>query len=289
MSKPDARRKITANKNSHKAEGSFFPAMKMKLFRKKRTPASRNDLDMIRSRIDTPPDLLDAFQVDKTSEDYKSVYSKTDPLVSICVGTYNRGDLLVERCLKSLINQSYKNLQIIVVGDCCTDDTEKLVAGIKDSRVSFENLSRRGDYPLDPNFKWMVAGTDPVNRGLELSEGDFISHLDDDDEHMPERVEKLVEFIQTLRAELVWHPFLFEQEYGKWKLNSCNKFDKGRITTSSVLYHRWFKRLPWDINAYRFHEPGDWNRFRKFSYLGANVARYPDVLLRHYRERNQRN
>ena len=63
-------------------------------------------------------------------------------------------------------------------------------------------------------------------------------------------------------------------------------FRKNQVTTSSVFYHAWLKRIPWDPKAYQYREPGDWNRFRKFRFLGARVVRHPECLLKHHRERN---
>ncbi len=195
--------------------------------------------------------------------------------------------MVVNRCIKSILNQDYENLEVIVVGDCCTDNTEKLIREINDQRLQFLNLPQRGNYPTNPEWRWMVAGTVPFNEALKLARGDFITHLDDDDEYSPDRIGKLVHFIQQGCYDFIWHPFWGETLSGKWKLNSGDFFRKEQVTTSSSFYHKWFKRIPWDINAYRYNEPGDWNRFRKFKYLEAKTARFPEPLLRHFKERNQ--
>jgi glycosyltransferase involved in cell wall biosynthesis len=132
----------------------------------------------------------------------------------------------------------------------------------------------------------MVAGTKSVNHTLKMARGDFVTHLDDDDEYLPNRLRALLEVAQNRRLGLVWHPFYFETDQG-WQVRDCLKFEKGSITTSSSFYHGWLARIPWNPHAYRFYEPGDWNRFRKFRYLGVPAARHEGILLRHYRERNQ--
>ncbi|HEX8240193.1 MAG TPA: glycosyltransferase family 2 protein [Allosphingosinicella sp.] len=209
------------------------------------------------------------------------------PLVSICIATYNRARLLRERSLTSALAQTYGNIEIIVVGDGCTDETAEMMAEVKDERVRFENLAERGVYPEDPHLRWMVAGTPAINRALSLASGDFVTHLDDDDEHLPDRIEKLVAMIQASRADLVFHPFLYETPDGAWLRNDAESFLVGRVTTSSILYHRTFRTLGWDPRAYRYREPGDWNRLRKIKYLGARAVRHPEALLKHYKERNQ--
>ena len=241
----------------------------------------------IRSHFDVGPRVRRLFREARKTPEYQRPYEKRDPLVSVCVATYNRAELLVSRSLPSLLSQTYPNLQIIVVGDGCTDDTAERVASLSDRRILFVNLPKRGDYPDDPHLRWMVAGTAALNHALSLAKGDFITHLDDDDEHSADRIETLIRIIQDARADLVFHPFEVETVSGQWQLNRANAFDLGQVTTSSVLYHRWFRRLGWDPLAYRYGEPGDWNRFRKFSYLGLRVARHERRLLKHYRERNQ--
>lgn len=245
------------------------------------------EVDLLKSRYDVGDEFFDRFHADRSSPEYLAAYQKPEPLVSYCIATYNRGRLLAERSLRSILNQDYTNIEIIVVGDCCTDDTEARIREFADSRIRFINLPERGRYPDDPQWRWMVAGTIPMNLALSLARGDFITHLDDDDEHQGDRVAKLVSFIRESKAEFVWHPFWRENPDGKWELKPCNGFRRYEVTTSSIFYHRWLAQIPWDINAYRYHEPGDWNRMRKFKYLGVRAARYPEPFLRHYRERNQ--
>jgi glycosyltransferase involved in cell wall biosynthesis len=244
-------------------------------------------LDILRSRLDLDPGMMDRFLRDRMTTEYESVYSLEQPLVTICIATYNRSQLLVERSVRSALGQTYPNIEVLVVGDCCTDDTEARLQAIGDPRLSFVNLAQRGDYPSDPSLRWMVAGTSPLNHALTMARGAFITHLDDDDEFMPDRVERLLGFIRDQRADIVWHPFWRENNAGKWALKDCLEFKAGMVTTSSVFYHRWFASILWDLHAYRNREPGDWNRFRKFKYLGVRGVRYPDPLLRHYMERSQ--
>ncbi|GLH66875.1 glycosyltransferase family 2 protein [Geothrix edaphica] len=248
--------------------------------------AQGEELDALRSRMDLDPSLVRAFHQTRVTEAYLSAYDEVEPLVSVCVATYNRAALLTERCLASILTQTYHNLDVVVVGDACTDDTPERVAALGDSRIRFENLPTRGSYPQDPDRRWMVAGTIPINRALELAKGRFITHLDDDDSVPADRIAKLVAYIKETQADLLWHPFEYETAKGKWRVNSALEFRKAQVTTSSVFYHEWLKNIPWDLDAHQYLEPGDWNRFRKIQWIGARVARHPDLLLRHFKERN---
>lgn len=229
-----------------------------------------------------------AFQKQRQTSEYQSIFDDPSPLVSICVATYNRAQLLRERAVRSLLSQTYTNIEVIVVGDCCTDDTASVLAKVDDPRLRFINLAQRGAYPEEPRLRWMVAGTTPTNHALSLAKGSFISHLDDDDEHEPERVERLINHIRASRADLLFHPFRFEDPDGDWMVNEARSFRWGQATTSSIFYHRHFASIGWDPLAYRRGEPGDWNRLRKIAFIGARIERNPGIFLKHYRERNQR-
>jgi hypothetical protein len=237
-------------------------------------------LDLLKSSLEVDRTLIDELQA------WKSTHAlSARPLVSVCIPTYNRARLLVERCLPSILGQTYDHLDIVVVGDGCTDDTAERIRGLRDPRVRFMNLPQRGDYPADPLRRWMVAGTFAVNKALARARGELITHLDDDDEYLPERLAKLVSFMLEERCDLVWHPFWYEDPDGRWLLNDADQFAFSRVTTSSVLYRSWFKKVPWDAAAHLLLEPGDWNRFRRLRYVGAVCRRFPEPLLRHYRER----
>ncbi|HEY3352965.1 MAG TPA: glycosyltransferase family 2 protein, partial [Polyangia bacterium] len=215
----------------------------------------RDELDALRSKLELDERAIEEYQQARSGGDYQRVFEERTPLVTACVGTYNRAELLMTRSLRALRAQDYTNLEILVVGDGCTDDTEARVTALADPRVRFVNLPARGAYPELPRLRWMVAGTVPFNHALGLARGHFITHLDDDDECPPDRVSTLVKFAQQERADLVWHPFEWEDGYGRWCLHPAPEFGRGNVTTSSIFYHHWFTRIPWDMNAYRLHEP----------------------------------
>jgi len=240
------------------------------------------DQNALKSSLEVPQEMVDDFLAWKSQNQIPA-----HPLVTVIVATYNRSRLLTERCIPSILGQTYDNLELIVFGDGCTDDTEGLVSQIRDPRLKFYNLAERGRYPSDPIRRWMVAGTAPVNEALSLAQGDFITHLDDDDEYVPDRLEKLVKFAIDNQCDFVWHPFWWEQNDGDWIVNQAVEIAHGEITNGAVLYRGWFKKVLWNMNAYRLMEPGDWNRYRRIKYFGPVAMRYPEPLLRHYRERSQ--
>ena len=243
--------------------------------------------DVTRSMADTDEQLFHELLDYRKTDSYREIYEGGEPLVSVCINTYNREKLLVERCLASVLAQTYSKLDVVVVGDGCSDGTAEAVAKIGDPRVTFVNLEREV-YPADATAVWLTAGIRAGNHAMALAKGDLITHLDDDDEYTPDRIQTLVDVLREQRAELIWHPFWWEIDEGKWIVNAAERFRLGQVTTGSVLYLAWLKRLPWDSRTFLYREPGDWNRFRKLKYLGVKLVRHSEPLLRHYRERTHR-
>ena len=243
--------------------------------------AMRNDVDLFKSSLEVPWQLFDEFREWRARTPIPK-----EPLVSVCVATYNRARLLTERSIPSVLSQTYPNFELIVIGDGCTDDTAELVAKVGDPRLRFVNLPEQGRYPAEPLRKWLVAGTPALNHAMSLAQGDYVTHLDDDDEYLPDRLEKLVTFAVASECDLIWHPFWIEEPNGEWRLIEAQAFTLGQVTTSSVFYRSWFTRIKWNVEAHRLMEPGDWNRFRRIKYTGPLIMRHPEPLLKHYRENN---
>ncbi|WP_309733443.1 glycosyltransferase family A protein [Chamaesiphon sp. OTE_75_metabat_556] len=116
-------------------------------------------------------------------------HSIKSPTVSVIIPTYNREDLICKP-IRSVLNQSYQNFEIIVVDDHSTDDTEKVVAGINDSRIRYIRHQR--------NSGAAVAR----NTGIENSKGAYVAFLDSDDEWLPEKLEKQLNLFQKCGSEI---------------------------------------------------------------------------------------
>lgn len=247
---------------------------------RRRTEHLTEQLDLLKSSLDVPEELVEEFAGWRADNP-----PPRRPLVSVAVATFNRAEILTQRCIPSVLGQTYDNLELIVVGDRCTDETEAEIARIEDPRLKFVNLTERSEYPVEPQRRWMVAGTPPTNKALAMARGDFVTQLDDDDEYAPDRLEKLVTFAVENGCDFVWHPFWVEEEPEEWRLVKAESFTYGQVTNASAFYRSWFKRIEADIESHRLMEPGDWNRFRKIKYLSPASARYPEPLLSKYRDR----
>ena len=128
-----------------------------------------------------------------------------DPLVSCYVPTHSRADLLIERSLKSILAQTYTNIEVIVVADNCTDDTVQRVWDIasQDPRVFIVETDKPKCFPHKAENYWFAGRADPSNVGLKYCKGAFIATNDDDDVWMPDHIEQLLRFAQKGNYEFV--------------------------------------------------------------------------------------
>jgi len=182
--------------------------------------------------------------------------SEENPLISVYIPTYNRGQLLVERALPSVLSQTYRNFELIIVGDHCTDNTEDLLSQIDDPRVQFYNLpKRKRRYPDDIEIHWLAGPVVPANKALELVHGKWIARLDDDDVWTPNHLEVLLRFAQKGQYEFVSASYIAER-YGK-KILVDVKNDYPRIGgTQTWLYRSYLRFFKYNINCWRKR----WNR-----------------------------
>lgn len=206
------------------------------------------------------------------------------PLVTVRIATYNRGPLVAERAISSAIAQTYRNIEILVIGDHCDPSTERAVRSVKDPRIRFENLPHRGRYPDDPMFRWMVAGAAPMNRALQLARGEWIAPLDDDDEFTPDHVEVLLESCRERNLDAAYGVADMEMQPGVWEPVGSWPPRTGAIIHSAVLYSLDLRSMPHSFESWRLNEPGDWNLWRRMMAAGAEFGFVDQVVVRHYLE-----
>jgi glycosyltransferase involved in cell wall biosynthesis len=207
------------------------------------------------------------------------------PLVSVLIATYNRSKLLTERTIPSVLKQTYQKFEIVIVGDHCTDNTEKLIEELGDRRIKFYNLSKRGEYPLNPVERWKVAGVVPRNKALEICSGDWIAPLDDDDEFSEDHIEVLLNYGIEHNYEMVYGKVKMEINPGKWVDLGSYPPKTGRISHLSVLYNSNLKFLIYDINCWKYDEPADWNMWRRMVKAGVRIGFLNKIVGKHYLER----
>lgn len=204
---------------------------------------------------------------------YERLYRNYDetPLVTVCVPTYNRGKLLIERAVKSVLAQTYSNLELLIIGDCCTDNTAELLSAIKDPRLRFYNLKeRRYRYPPTAENHWLAGPVVAANKALELATGKWLARIDDDDTWTPDHIETLLAFAKSGDYEFVSAQFI-EERHGKRNLQDGVHAQSSYYTRSSKppkggdpliggvstwFYRSYLSFLKYNLNCWR----KSWNR-----------------------------
>ncbi len=141
--------------------------------------------------------------------------SVKEPQISIILATYNRSHL-IEETLDSILNQSYKNWECLIIDDSSTDNTIEILRPylLKDSRFKY--------YVRTKDHKKGLPGS--RNQGLELAKGDYIIFFDDDDIVHPENLKICIEVLSD--KDLYFCRYDKEPFGGEWKPDTL-KHDPG--------------------------------------------------------------
>jgi glycosyltransferase involved in cell wall biosynthesis len=204
------------------------------------------------------------------------------PLISVVIPTYNLGRILADRAVSSVLRQTYQNFELIIVGDHCTDDTEKILKELNDQRIKFVNLTESGEYPSDRVHRWFVAGSLPANKGIDLASGEWIACLDDDDTFSDDHLEVLLNNAVKNDCEMVYGVIEAELEGASSVNVGSLPIRRGNICRLSVLYHSKLKFFKYDITAWKYMEPGDWNMWRRMKEAGVRIGFVDKVVGKHY-------
>jgi glycosyltransferase involved in cell wall biosynthesis len=102
------------------------------------------------------------------------------PLVSVVTATYNWSEVL-RWAIRSVRGQDYPRWELIVVGDCCTDDSEEVVVSFGDPRIRWHNRDANAGSQSLPN-----------NDGIALARGELVAYLGHDDLWAPDHLARLV-------------------------------------------------------------------------------------------------
>jgi teichuronic acid biosynthesis glycosyltransferase TuaG len=112
------------------------------------------------------------------------------PDVSVVIPTWNRAELLVN-AVRSALTQTIPPLEVLVCDDGSTDESEKVVRAMGDTRVRWLTGERAGCPAI------------PRNRGIRESQGEWIAFLDNDDEWLPDKLEKQLRFAELTGCKAV--------------------------------------------------------------------------------------
>lgn len=213
------------------------------------------------------------------------------PLISVIVPVYNV-EMYIEKCLDSIVRQSYQNLQIIVVDDGSTDASNKRVKPyLEDNRVHFIEQENKG-----------LSGA--RNTGLKAASGKYVLFVDSDDYLELKTIEELVvameekqvdlirfngrAFLDGLNEPIEQNNYDFSHRLQEGKKYTQDRFEANRRTFASPVYLYMVRREVLVKNELTFYE-GILHEDELFTtqvFLNSNAMLYVNAFYynRRYRE-----
>lgn len=187
---------------------------------------------------------------------YRNILFNTkNPLISVYVPTYNRGEILMARAIPSVLNQTYRNFEFIILDDGSTDNTGELVSCLKDPRIKYIKIDRKGyRYPNKSMYHWLAGPVIAANAALLNVKGSWIARIDDDDEWTVDHLSKLLDFAINGNFEFVSSHLKMIEENGVERIITA--FDNPRDNTGiggtqTWLYRNYLGMFRYNINCWR--------------------------------------
>jgi len=139
------------------------------------------------------------------------------PKVSVVIGSYNC-EKFIHETVQSVIDQTFRDWELIIVDDCSTDNTCQEISRIKDERIKLIRLDSNSGLPAAPR-----------NVGIKNAKGDYIAFLDHDDIWLPEKLERQVAFLEKNKDIFLSYTKCIIQKDGKQLKTNPQKPKAGRI------------------------------------------------------------
>lgn len=124
--------------------------------------------------------------------------------VSVIIPNFNREELIV-KAVNSVTNQSYQNIEIVIIDDNSTDNSKEIIVDLANSNDNVKYVL------LDKNHGANYCR----NLGVQISSGNLIAFLDSDDIFMTDKIEKQVEVFKNKKVEIVFTNFYVDENISK--------------------------------------------------------------------------
>ena len=206
------------------------------------------------------------------------------PKVSIILSTYNRADKFLPKAIDSVIKQSFKDWELIIVDDASTDGTEEMVVTkYKDKRIKY--------FIMDKNSG---SDTKPKNYGTKESTGEYIAYLDDDVRYRKHAIKTLVNKLDNnLDIDVVYGDMWVKplEEAGIAKdFDAQYLMYRNFIDTSSAMMRREaiFDVGGWDESLPKFVDWNVWVRMAKYGKRFKRIRKFTFDYYLHEDTKSQR-
>lgn len=214
-----------------------------------------------------------------------------EELVSVVIATYRR-ETELDRAIKSVLNQSYKNIEIVVVDDNgVNSEWQTKVSKIMEKYRSNSNIK----YIINESNK---GGSLTRNAGIENAKGAYIAFLDDDDEYYPAKVEKQVNLVKTSNNPKLALVYCYTASYDEnnnkireYKYNYRGNCLVEAMCDCIAATSQWLCRKECLLDVGNFTDvpcKQDSTVIIKLLSKGYEVDRVPEILVRYNEHSNVR-
>jgi glycosyltransferase involved in cell wall biosynthesis len=152
--------------------------------------------------------------------------SAETPVVTVIIATYNKKSTL-HYAIESVLWQTFDDFECWVIGDCCTDGSEEVVASFNDPRLNWTNLAVNSGYQ-----------SAPTNEGLRRAKGQYIAYLNDDDIWLPNHLQELVTYLERSGVDFVYSIVEWVKSEQKQVTDVPNYPDALQPPEASATIHR---------------------------------------------------
>lgn len=194
-------------------------------------------------------------------------------LITVILPTYNC-EKYVKDAVNSILNQTYSNLEVIIIDDCSTDSTLQIIKSYQDSRIQLIEKEKNTGY------------TDSLNYGISIAKGKYIARMDGDDISLPRRFQKQIDFLESNPEVVICGTAIKIIGKDTIERHPSNHEDlQIKLCFSSIFHHPtvMMRAAVLKQNHYDkdFEPAEDYELWTRLAFVGK-TANLEDVLL-HYR------
>ena len=201
---------------------------------------------------------------------------KTGGEVTVIIPVYNTEKYL-EKCIESVINQTFKDLEIILINDCSTDGSLKIIRKYEkiDKRIKVIDLLEN------------LGHKKARNLGINIASGDYITNIDSDDFLSLDCFDKQIELMEEKKLDIcIYNMYFYYDEYKRIRANKekVNKIFSGReafiksldwrITSQGIFKKEIFKQIKEDEEFFNEDEFTTRKRFFFSNKVGIGEGKY---------------
>ena len=202
-------------------------------------------------------------------------------MISVIMSTYKEDERLLRESIESILNQTYRDFEYIIILDYPDNDVHKSVIeeyALKDDRIHF--------YINEKN----MGLTDSLNRGLSLCHGEYIARMDADDISLPDRLERQMKYLEKNHYDLIGGITEMINENGSllYSIKSVptdpKKINKALRYSQCIAHPTWLGRKEvFEKNAGYRHMPlcEDYDFTLRAILKGYKISNLNEVVLKY--------